>query len=122
MKPLNLLQLLAQVQKHLLAGRAGMLEGVQAFVIPAKQYLPRAALDVGHVDVADRVLADTVEPADALLEQIGVQRQVVQHQVVSELEISSFAADFRANQHLRTVVGVGWRWPGVAASSSSAPS
>ncbi|MNZ40271.1 hypothetical protein D3C78_577840 [compost metagenome] len=46
------------------------------------------------------LLADPVEAADALLEQVRVGRQVEQHQVVGELEVAAFGADFRTDQHL----------------------
>ena len=53
------------------------------------------------------LLADTVETADALLEQIRVGRQVEQHQVMGELEVAAFAADFRADQYLGAELFVG---------------
>lgn len=52
-------------------------------------------------------LADPVEAADALLEQVRVGRQVEQHQMVGELEVAAFAADFRADQHLGAELFVG---------------
>ena len=49
------------------------------------------------------LLADAVEPADALFEQVGIQRQVPQDQAVRELEVAAFRADLRAQQQARAV-------------------
>ncbi len=57
----------------------------------------------GHVDRDVVFLADAVEPADALLEQIRIQRQVPQDQAMGELEVATFRADLRAQQQARAV-------------------
>src|SRR5581483_204670 len=49
-------------------------------------------------------LADPIEPADALLEKLGVERQVVEHEVVDELEVPALAADLRAQEDARAVL------------------
>ncbi len=46
------------------------------------------------------LLADPVQTTDTLLEQVRVGWQIEQHQVVRELEVTTFTADFRADQHL----------------------
>jgi len=43
-------------------------------MVPAEQDLPLTALDVGHVNIDDRVLTDPIEAPDALLEQVRVAR------------------------------------------------
>jgi hypothetical protein len=44
-------------------------------------------------------LADAVESADALLQQVWIDGQIKQYQMAAELEVSAFAADFRAHQN-----------------------
>ena len=89
------------------AGGAGIEEGVQRLVIPLEQALLGAVLQVRYVQLDGVSLADPVEAADALLEQVRVGRQVEQHQMVGELEVAAFAADFRADQHLGAELFVG---------------
>ena len=38
-------------------------------------------------------LADTIKSADALFEQVRVERQVEQYQVMCKLKVASFTAD-----------------------------
>ena len=45
-------------------------------------------------------LADAVEATDALLQQIGVHRQIKQHEVMCELEVTALAADLGTYQYL----------------------
>ena len=54
-----------------------------------------------HLDGA--LLADPVEPADPLLQQIHVLRQVVKHEMPGKLEIPPLAADLRAHQYPRAI-------------------
>ena len=82
------------------AGRAGVEEGIQRFVIPLEQALLRAGLKVWHVNFDDVLLADPVQTANTLLQQVRVGWQVEQHQVVSKLEVAAFTADFGTDQHL----------------------
>jgi hypothetical protein len=78
-------------------------EGIEAAVIPLDDALFGAAGDVGHVD-ADRLgLADTVEAADALLEETGIEREIEEDEVVGELEVAALAADLGADEELRAV-------------------
>ena len=58
----------------------------------------------GTWSVDSRGLADAVEPADALLEQFGLERQVEQHEVMRELEVAPLAADLRADEEPRAVL------------------
>ncbi len=60
----------------------------------------RAVFQVRYVDFDGVGLADAIQTTNALLEQIGIQRQIEQHQMMGKLEIAPFAADFRANQNL----------------------
>ena len=48
-------------------------------------------------------LSDAVETADALLEQLGIVRQIEEHEMVRELEVASLAADLGAEQDARAV-------------------
>ncbi|MNM84758.1 hypothetical protein D3C81_968560 [compost metagenome] len=82
------------------AGRAGVEECVQRFVVPLEQALLRAGFQVRHVQFDDVLLADPVQSTDTLFQQVRVGRQVEQHQVMGELEVATFTADFRADQHL----------------------
>ena len=63
------------------AGGAGIEEGVQRLVVPLEQALLGAVLQVRYVQLDGVSLADPVEAADALLEQVRVGRQVEQHQM-----------------------------------------
>ena len=69
-------------------------------MVPLEQALLRAVLQVRDVQLDRVFLADPVETADALLEQVGVRRQVEHHQVVGELEVAALTADLGADQHL----------------------
>ena len=48
-------------------------------------------------------LADAVEAADALLEQLGVAREVEEDEVVGELEVAALAADLGADEEAGAV-------------------
>jgi hypothetical protein len=50
--------------------------------------------------VADLGLADAVDAAEALLEAVGVPRQVVVHHQVRALEVDALACGVRGEQHL----------------------
>ena len=86
------------------ARRAGMFKRVQTFVEPAYQHGLRGFFQIRHVDLNIMRLADTIQTADALLEQIRVKRQIEHHQVAGELEVTAFRADFRAQQNLCAAV------------------
>ncbi len=89
------------------AGRAGVEEGVQCLVIPLEQAFLRTGFQIRHVQLDGVLLADAVETADALLEKVRMRWQIEQHQMVAELEVAAFTADFRADQHLRAKLLVG---------------
>jgi hypothetical protein len=76
-------------------------EGIQAFVHPAHQYFLRAAGDGGHVQVHVASLADAIEAADALFKHVRVEGQVPENQVLRELEVAAFGADFGSDQQAR---------------------
>ena len=76
----------------------GLGEGVEAFVVPAEEDFFGGAEGVGQVEVDGAALADAVEAADALFEEIGVGGEVVEDEVAGELEIAAFAADFGAEE------------------------
>jgi hypothetical protein len=56
------------------------------------------------MDLHSPGLPDPIEPPDALLEQVRIQRQVEQHQMMGELEVAPLAADLRAEQDLGPVI------------------
>ena len=89
------------------AGRAGVLERVQTFVIPAHQHRLGGSFQIRNVDLNIVGLADTVKTTDTLLQQIRVERQVEHHQVAGELEVAAFRADFRTQQHLSAGIFLG---------------
>lgn len=72
----------------------GGFEGVEALMIPEGEGFGAAAGEVGDVDVDGGGLADAVETADALFEQLDIVWEVEQDEVVGELEVAAFAADF----------------------------
>ena len=74
---------------------------VQPLVIPGKQDRLGRALEPGDMNMDGLALADAIQPADALFEQVRVQRQVKQRQVLRELKIAPLAADLGAHQRLR---------------------
>ena len=78
-------------------------KGIQAFVVPTRQNLLRAAREKRNMDLDVFGLPDAIQPADALFEQLRVERQVKQDEVMGELEIAAFAADFRTDQQPRPV-------------------
>ncbi len=39
-------------------------------------------------------LANTIEATNTLFQQVGIARQIKQNQVMGELKVASFAADF----------------------------
>ena len=86
------------------AGRAGVFKRVQPFVIPAHQHRLRGFFKIWHVDLNVVRLANTIQTADTLLEQIRVEGQIEHHQMAGELEVTPFRADFGAEQHLRAAI------------------
>ncbi len=51
-------------------------------------------------------LTNAIEPANALLQQIGAVRQFEHDHIVQELEVSTFAADFRTQHQSAVFFGV----------------
>jgi hypothetical protein len=48
-------------------------------------------------------LADAIEPADPLLEETWIEREIEQHEVMRELEVPPLAADLGAHEQPRAV-------------------
>ncbi len=90
----------AELMLQGVAGRAGVEERVQRFVVPLEQALLRAGLKVRHMQFDHVLLADPVQTADTLFQQVRVGRQVEQHQVMGKLEVATFTADFGTDQYL----------------------
>src|SRR5690606_25182244 len=74
---------------------------------PALQHLQPAVLEHGHVELDGVALADAIQAADPLFQQVRVQGQVEQYQMTTELEVATFAADFRTYQNLGAALGTG---------------
>ena len=51
-------------------------------------------------------LADSVEPPDSLLHQLGIFRKVPEDEVVSKLEVASFTSDLGTEEYAGTF-GIG---------------
>ena len=95
------------LRKHRREGRSAVgifLKRVEAFVIPAGVNLLGSAFAERHMDVDRGGLPDAVEPADALLQKLGIFRQIVKNEVVGKLEISTLATDLRADQEPRAIL------------------
>ena len=80
------------------------LKGVERLVIPVGEHMGARAFLERNMNMDGRGLADAVEAADALFQQLGIIGQVEQDEVVSELKIPAFAADFGANEQAGTVL------------------
>ena len=65
-------------------------------MIPAQQSVLGGTAEHAGVDHDVVTLADAIEAADALFEQIRIERKIPQDQMVRELEIATFRADLRA--------------------------
>ena len=100
-------QFLAQLLECGGCRRAGGREGLEPLGVPAVEGFPRPSLHVGHMDLNGFTLADAVQTAYALFQQVGVQGQVEQDQVMGELEIAALAADLGAQQGLAAFFRVG---------------
>ena len=83
------------------------LEGIKSLMVPVEQkFLCRLAKE-WNMNLYRFSLADSIKASYPLLEQIGIERQVKQNQMMRKLEVTAFAADFRANQNLSTVFFIG---------------
>ena len=76
----------------------GLGEGLEAVAVPAEEDFFGGAGGEGDVEVDGAGLADAVEAADALFEEVGVGGEVEEDEVLGELEIAAFAADFGAEE------------------------
>jgi hypothetical protein len=81
-------------------------EGIEAVVIPFGDGFLGASGDKGHMDADCLGLANAIKATDALFYESGIERQVEQHEVMRELEIAPFAADFGTEQEL-SAIGLG---------------
>src|SRR5688572_6061771 len=89
---------------HFRASGKVFLEGVHPFVVPAGEDFLGGALNVRHMDVDVFGLPDSIQAADPLFEQFGIQRKIEKDQVVRKLKVPPFAADFRADQDLSALL------------------
>ena len=89
---------LAEHVEHLAAERlARLLEFLQQLAIDVAlaRFLGHQVPQVAHLG-----LADAVDAAEALLEAVGIPRQVVVHHQVGALEVDALARGVRGQQHL----------------------
>ena len=71
-----------------------MLECIKALVIPLQHHSLGRVFQAGHMQLDRFTLANPVQPANTLFQQVRIQGQVKQHQVMRELEVAAFTADF----------------------------
>jgi hypothetical protein len=55
--------------------------------------------NVGKMDMDGIGLADTIEPADPLLHELGVFREVPEDEMMGKLEVAPFATDLGAEEY-----------------------
>ena len=79
-------------------------KGVHTLMIPPREDFALGAGHERHMDIDRGALADAVESADALFEQLGILREIEKHEVMRKLEVPSLAADLRAEQDARALV------------------
>ena len=91
----------------LVANGAGGGERVQALIEPAKQGFLSGARQIGRVDMNVSALADPIQTADALFQQIRMEREIEAYEVLCKLKIAALTANFRADQRLRTTAFLG---------------
>ena len=78
----------------------------KALVVKLYPYLFGGLLDVGKMNMDGTGLADTIEPANSLLHELGVFGEVPKDEVVGKLEVAPFATDLGTEEHAGTF-GVG---------------
>ena len=71
------------------------------------QILLTLKLQMSNVDMHGVILTDPVETSDPLFQQVGMCGQIQTDQMVTELEVPAFAADFRADQHRAPMFHIG---------------
>ena len=76
-----------------------MRKDAKTLVVKLYPYFFGGLLDVGKMDMDGTGLADTVEPANSLLHELGVFGEVPKDEVVGKLEVAPFATDLGAEEH-----------------------
>jgi hypothetical protein len=82
-----------QLAENLVSGGAGTLKRIEALVVPVEHDLLGASLQVDHMNIYRIHLTNTIQPANALLKQIRVERQIEQDKMVRKLKVPALAAD-----------------------------
>ncbi len=80
------------------------LKSIECLVIPVGEHMGACAFLERDMNMDGRCLADTVEAADALFQQLRVVGEVEQDEVVGELKIPAFATDLGTNEQAGTVL------------------
>jgi hypothetical protein len=80
-------------------GGHGAIKYAHSVVVKLYPYFFGAMGNVGEMNVDGAGLADTVEPANALLEELGVFGEVPKDEVVGKLEVAPFATDLGTEQY-----------------------
>src|SRR5216683_204447 len=70
----------AKLAQQFVAAFEIALKSVQTFVIPARQNLLRTVREIRNMDLDVFGLSDSIQPSDALFEQLRIERQVKQDQ------------------------------------------
>ena len=78
-------------------------ERIQAFVVPAEHHFLTGAFHVRHVDDDILVLPNAVQAANTLFNKSRIERQIEQHQVMRELEVAAFGANFRSDEQVSAI-------------------
>ena len=87
-------------------GGHGSIKNAHSVVVKLDPYFFGATRHVGKMNMDGTGLADPVEPANALLEELGVFWEVPKDEVVGKLEVAPFATDLGTEEHAGTF-GVG---------------
>ena len=83
-------------------GGYGGIKNSYSVIIKLYPYFFGATWYVGEMNMDGTGLADPVEPANALLEELGVFREVPKDEVMGKLEVAPFASDLGTEEHAGT--------------------
>ena len=87
-------------------GGHGIIKNAYSLIIKLYPDFFRSSWNVGKMDMDGIGLADTIEPADSLLHELGVFGEVPEDEVMGKLEVAPFASDFGAEEYAGTF-GIG---------------
>jgi hypothetical protein len=88
------------------SGGYGVIKNAYSLIIKLYPGFFEGAWNVRKMNMDGAGLADTVEPANSLLHELGVFGEIPKDEVVGKLEVATFASDFGAEEYTGTF-GVG---------------